>query len=458
MKKTFVTALAGAVLGVIPCSASDPAAPTTPPAAPPQQAASTAYFSQPALQPLNRALPSWLSLSGEFRFRFESRQGLGFREGNDDGYGLVRTRVDIGIKPKPWLEFFFQGQDSRAPEMREGTATGVFRDPFDVRQAYVKLGGGEHLPATVTAGRQILLYGDQRLIGPLDWTNTSRVFDAVKLEYQPLKDVKLDFFSASVVANDPRRRVNISPEGNNLHGFYGGIKNVLPKSAIEPFLLWKTTPLVNNELGIRGDLDRYTGGVRIWGKDLGRWDYNLAVAKQWGDAAGADISAWGSYFELGYTFPVVLTPRAYAEYTFGSGDSDPADGRIGGFDDLFPTAHLWYGYNDLVGWRNLKNIRLGTQISPHKKLKISFDYHGFWLASRNDGLYNVAGVRTVAAPAGGAADAKIGDEADITFTVPLSPTITFGGGVGHMFPGPFLKANTPGGSNTFTFLFAGYKF
>jgi len=27
-----------------------------------------------------------------------------------------------------------------------------------------------------------------------------------------------------------------------------------------------------------------------------------------------------------------------------------------------------------------------------------------------------------------------------------------------MFPGPFLKANSPGGSDTFVYMFIGYKF
>jgi hypothetical protein len=110
-----------------------------------------------------------------------------------------------------------------------------------------------------------------------------------------------------------------------------------------------------------------------------------------------------------------------------------------------------------VGWRNLKNVRIGTQFKPHPKVGVRLDYHSFWLANRNDGLYNAAGVRTAAAPSSGAADSKIGDEVDATFTVPLTPTITIGGGIGRMFPGAFLKANTPGAADTFTFLFTNFK-
>ncbi len=436
-------------------------------------AATTTLFAAPQADPLpaasplagkaastyvNDAAPDWLSLSGEFRFRFENRTGLGFNPGADDGYGLARTRINIGVSPSKWLHVGFQGQDSRAPGIRAGARNnGVFRDTFDVRQAYVRIGGEESSPVKATVGRQLLIYGDQRLIGALDWTNTSRTFDAAKLSVSA-GPVAADVFSASVVQNSPGRRINQSAEGNNLHGAYGALKKLVPGSTVEPYVLWQTTPSVVDELGVRGDLDRYTAGARIWAKGIGPLDYNVAIARQWGSLGSARISAWGAYAEIGYTLKARWSPRLYAEYTFGSGDSDPADGVSGGFVDLFPTAHLWYGYNDMVGWRNLKNLRIGSQLKPLGKVSLRLDYHWFWLADRSDGLYNVAGRRTVAAPGGGAADSKIGDEVDATFALPLTPILSVGGGFGYMFPGPFLKANSRGSGNTFTFLFLGYKF
>jgi hypothetical protein len=438
-------------LSVAAVLAADPQTPVEP--------APQSLIRKPALSYVNDETPDWLTLSGEFRFRYEGRQGLGYVEGNDDHYGLARTRINIGVKPTPWMQFFFQGQDSRAPGIRAGaTNNGVFRDPFEVRQAYVKIGGGESAPVGVTVGRQLLVYGDQRLIGALDWTNTSRAFDAVRLEVKAREGVKFDVFSASVVQNNPNRRINQSVEGNNLHGIYGRLTKLIPKATIEPYVLWQTVPVLSTGVDLVSDHNRFTGGVRIWAKRLKGFDYNVAVAKQWGNVSLADIDAWGAYGEVGYTVKAPWSPRVYAEYTFGSGDSDATDGKIGGFVDLFPTAHLWYGYNDLVGWRNLKNGRIGLQMKPHSKVGLRFDYHSFWLANKNDGLYNVAGASSVAAVAGGAADTKIGDEFDATITMPITKLITLGGGVGHMFPGPFLEANTPGGSNNFTFLFTSFKF
>ena len=117
-----------------------------------------------------------------------------------------------------------------------------------------------------------------------------------------------------------------------------------------------------------------------------------------------------------------------------------------------------FASDELDGWRNLKNIRIGSQFKPTGKVSARLDYHLFWLADKPDGFYDVAGRRTVAAPVGGATAAKVCYEVDATFTVPLTPIMTVGGGIGCMFAGPFLDANLPGSENTLTFLFFGYKF
>ena len=161
---------------------------------------------------------------------------------------------------------------------------------------------------------------------------------------------------------------------------------------------------------------------------------------------------------MGYTLSVTATPRVYFEYNFASGDADPADGQVGWFDDVYPTAHPYYGYNDLIGWRNLRNLRLGTTLDPLDRLRIRLDYHGFWLADLNDNLYDAGGNPTVSPPPGGAPDGNVGDELDLTLNVDITPTLSVGGGSGHMFPGPFLDANTAGAGNTFTFLFSEYGF
>ena len=425
-----------------------------------QQGARQEAEPPPTLQSgLGEKLPGWLTLAGEFRFRFENRQGLGYREDSDDGYGLTRTRLEVGIRPASWLSFGIQGQDSRAPGIRQGLAnSGAVRDPIDLRQAYAEIGASRS-PASLKVGRQALIYGDSRLVGAPNWSNTSRVFDAVKLQLRG-SGARLDLFSGSVVRNDPNRRLNRSVEGEYLHGLYGSLENAIPGSTLEPYLLWQTKSSVVNQLNAHGDLDldRYTLGFRAWGKGLGPWDYNAALARQWGQAAGADIQAWAYYGELGYSIEARLNPRLYVHYNYGSGDKDPDDGRIEGFVDLYPTTAFLYGRANRVGWRNHKDLRLGSEFKPHSKLTLLLEFHSFWLASKTDALYSPAGRVSVAPPPGGARDAKVGNEVDAVFTVPITDNFSLGGGVGHLLPGPFLKANTPGQAHTYSYLFTSYKF
>ena len=406
---------------------------------------------------LGDELPGWLSLSGEFRFRFENGQGLGYSEDSDDGYGLTRTRLELGVRPVSWLNFGIQAQDSRAPGIRPALSnSGAVRDPFDLRQAYAEIGASRSA-ASLKVGRQALIYGDSRLIGAPNWSNTSRVFDAVRLQVRG-SGAKLDLFSASVVRNDPNRRLNRSVEGEYLHGLYGSLENVIPGSTLEPYLLWQTKSSVVNELNAHGDLDRYTLGFRAWGKGLGPWDYNAALVRQWGQVAGSDIQAWAYYAELGYSIEARLNPRLYIHYNFGSGDKDPEDGRFGGFVNLYPTTAFLYGRANRVGWRNHKGLRLGSELKPHSKLTLLLEFHSFWLASKTDALYSAGGQVSVAPPPGGARDAKVGNEVDAVFTVPVTDNFSLGGGLAHMLPGPFVKANTPGHPFTYSYLFTSYKF
>jgi len=280
----------------------------------------------------------------------------------------------------------------------------------------------------------------------------------VRLEIRPTDSMTFDLFSSSVVVSRPGLRINRSVDRQNFHGVYGAIREVLPQATVEPFAFWQTASGVSGETGPAGDMDRYSAGIRVVGSLGDGFDYGLTVVDQWGDYGSSRIDSWAYSVGAGYTFPSDLSPRVYFEYNFGGGDSDPLDGVIGGFNDVYPTAHPYYGYNDLVGWRNLKNARVGTTFEPFDRLGIRADYHRFWLANPRDGLYNVAGALTLAPVSDGATDGHVGDEIDVTFDVQINAVLSAGGGVGHMFPGPFVDASSPGAGNTFTFLSFSYKF
>jgi len=403
---------------------------------------------------LNEKTPEWLTFGFTYRFRTEGRETDASPQ--DDTYGLGRLLVDISVKPKPWLAFHVQGQDARAPGKEN--ATPFFRDPLDLRQAWVEMGNREKGGFRLRAGRQELSYGVQRLVGPLDWSNTARQFDAVKAVIGA-KDMNVHVFAASLVRIDDGK-FNRSGEGKNLHGVYVHLNRLFPNTTLEPYLLWKTDPLVIGESGRAADADTYTAGFRFARPMPKGFDVAGEWARQFGSFAGDDISAWGAYGILGFTPPgTPLSPRFSVEYQIGSGDSDPADGDYETFDQLYPTAHLYQGVADRVGWRNIKDIRAGVELKPYQNLKLTFDYFSFWLAERQDHFYGAGGQVAVRSPPGGARNTHIGQEIDAVAAWKATDFATAGAGVGRFLSGGFLEQSRSGaGSQTFFYLFLNYSF
>jgi hypothetical protein len=90
-------------------------------------------------------------------------------------------------------------------------------------------------------GRQELGYGELRLLGASNWANAATVFDAVRATWRPNKKYRMDAFAASVV-HPLRGEFNRHTPGNNLHGLYGGLEDVVPKATVEPYFFWRISP------------------------------------------------------------------------------------------------------------------------------------------------------------------------------------------------------------------------
>jgi hypothetical protein len=226
------------------------------------------------------------------------------------------------VKPTPWLKLYVQGQDSREWLSDRADIPGLLAaegdDPFDLRQAYVEFGNAPGYPWGIKIGRQILSYGDERLIGAFDWNNIGRTFDAVKLSYKGA-NWNVDAFASTVVT--PHR------EGYNQSDLFNG--NETEREQVFSGIYFSTTavgPQVtdlyalhlheNNAVG--GDTNFATFGTRIKSKPGAFWhepapapdgksmsegksapapaapprplgfDYGLEVAFQTGEVRGQD--------------------------------------------------------------------------------------------------------------------------------------------------------------------------
>jgi hypothetical protein len=426
---------------------------------PPPQTASP-QIAAPVTRPVTPAplgpsgqVNTWLSVRGEFRGRIEGFTGGAYRPDNSDSYMLDRFRVNVTATASTLAKFVVQIQDARVFDKTTGGLGVPFRDTIDLRMAYGEFGGARSM---VRAGRQELAFGEQRLIGHLNWVNNARSFDGVRATIAR-KAFKFDLFATSVVTIQPDA-FDKSGFGNRLYGFYGSTTMAIPKATVEPYLFWRQSEGLTLETGGLGDIRQATIGTRVAGKLPRDFDYGVEMAAQTGSVATDDLRAWAGHWVAGKTFNGAPTkPRPFIEFNYATGDSNPTDGVRGTFDQLYPTGHDKLGLADQVGWRNVNHLRGGVELKPKAQWSLSGSYHSFWLASATDALYAANGV-AVARSTAGTAGRYVGQEIDAQAVYTYSPQLQIGGGYAHVLPGTFLKNTTPGESYRSAYLMITYVF
>ena len=389
---------------------------------------------------------------------------------NDGSWLLTRFRLGMTIKPVSWLKFYAQGQDSREnfsdrPHF-PGTLGAEGQDPFDLRQAYVALGDPKLFPLTLTVGRQILSYGDERLVGPTDWNNLSRTFDAVRFRYEQ-PHWWLEAFTSSVVVMN-RHEFDKSDlfDGNDLHRdlVFSGVyysNSTLRATTLDAyaFLLDEKNGNDANQEGLltlpragaapaqggdptrRSDFLTYGSRLKLDPKALGGFEFDAEAAGQIGKVSGLDLRAAAVHAGVGYNFyNVWAQPRLYAEYSYASGDTNPRDREDNTFQNLFPSNHRFYGYMDLFSWQNLHNPNIELRFTPLPKVTVQLDGEFFFAATNEDAWYRSNGLTRVR-PIAPNADLYEGAEFDLTLIYQPIKNVSVQAGYSHFAAGDFLQAS-----------------
>lgn len=407
------------------------------------------------LSPINENLPSWLSFSGEYRVRAEGYTGGSYTPGNDQGYLLSRLQLNMDIR-FPWVRLYAQAQDSRVLGNDSIPDASPYQDRFDLHQGFLELGNTDTGHLGIRAGRQELSFADQRIIGPANWSNTPRAFDAVRADIN-YGHFRVDAFAASVV-NPVDGSFDRSAPGNNLYGLYGTISKILSGATIEPYFLWHVASGLRTEAGAPAHRDTKTISIRVARKAGNRIDYEAHLLRQFGSIGSDPVSAYAMNFDLGYTWSnAALKPRVFFDYAFASGDKNPTDDKINTFDQIYPSNHLLYGLVDLFGWKNLRDEKFGFDTKPLKKLTLATAFHNYNLASARDALYSLSGNAVARDPAG-TNGTHIGQEWEAYGTYTVTRFLASGIGYGHLFPGEFIEKSTKGSAYNLSYLFFTYSF
>ena len=379
----------------------------------------------------------------QVRERFEDRDNwIDFNRQTHtrDGIGLLeRIRLGMQLNPTKDITLYAQAQDSRtfadhtAADGQGGAQAALQRefvtndDPVALRQAYAKFSNIGCQPVTLVAGRQVLSYGDERLVGGLDWDNNARVFDATKVTYKdPSSHYSVDVFAAlPVIAQSKEFDM---PDASDLFtGVYATTGDLIPHFNTDGYVFIRDKSKVtamstfeNTNNQSQGNIsaagDYVTLGTRMTSKPKAfcNWDFAYEGALQLGEIvdpigptdirlpntayAGAGTRYAGaintgrqrlvagmSHVEGGYTFTTTcMTPRAFAMFDYASGDNNPTDSKSNTFQNLFPTNHKFYGIQDRFALSNIEQGTIGVSCKPTPKLTLVADWRNTWLDSTND--------------------------------------------------------------------------
>lgn len=427
---------------------------------PASQTAADGYQSGNWLFPverLNQRLSHWLKFGGEFRMRLESEDGIAYKPTNDT-YLLSQFRFNLTIQPTKWFTLFAETQDSRTFFNQHVPDAVPFQNTWDIRQAYVQIGSSKEGWADVVVGRQVFSFGDERVIGPSDWLNMGRTFDAVRLDLHHT-GYRVSFFASSV-ALGVDGQMDHHQQGNNLYGVYGSFKNAIPGATLEPYVLWRLAPGNAGlpETANRGHLNETTIGARIAGALPAAFDYDVEMDLQTGSLGSNSVRSWAGYWNLGRAFRTVPTaPRIFVESNYASGTRNPNGRTWSTFDQIYPSNHDKLEFADLFGRKNIQQVRAGVEETIGKKWKLRQAYVDLWLATVHDALYaSNGGTSIVASPR--ATSRHIGQEVDLTAQYDVDPGVTVGFGYARLFAGPFLKTVSPGKDYTYPFVYLTYRF
>ncbi len=312
-------------------------------------------------------LDTW-KYGGLIRFRPELRENNDFDGKINDQNGFTGQKIQV------WLEKEFSDkvkaritlQDARLWGAERGSQTGLntandaTRQSTDIREAWLNIKKPFKLPVQLQVGRQILAYGDERLVGSLDWTNVGRSFDGarVKFENQYIRShawvmllgeqhndiagnttalgrrntYPAEYNCPTVTANS-NRPCTLSPNTNVEElgdSYFTGLYNTLKFSEYFHTDLYylgvqkRRIPTLNQSISANPGLPPrdqrmdilHTFGVRVTNrttedkKSLQSFDYSVEYAVQTG-TTGKDIKPGWDYLNTTITQKDILTGKDY---------------------------------------------------------------------------------------------------------------------------------------------------
>lgn len=382
---------------------------------------------------------AYLTLGGEARTRFEGFDDnlWGDPPAPDDGYLWLRVMPHADLQAGS-ARVFVQGIAGYARGVGAGKGpadeTGI-----DLLQGFadVRLDLGEDSRITLRGGRELMALGSERLVGIRYGPNIPQAFDGFRAiaEHGPLR---VDAFHLRPVSIGGGDFDDWTSKTRHLDGVYA---TITPAGGIGIDAYWLS---YENEgarfVGRLGRETRDTVGLRFFG-ERGNLGWNWEAMLQRGHFAGNRIRAWSFATETAWSFPQTpLKPRIRLRANVASGDRDPADGKLGTFNALFPKGK-YFGELSPIGPRNIMDLHPSVDFDLGSGVAVELAAASFWRQTRGDGIYDIPGGLIRAA--GGSSVRHIGEQVEISAGWQASATLSFAASLSAFRPGAFIRDTGP---------------
>ena len=370
-----------------------------------------------------------LDIGGELRTRYHFENGLGqqagatrFQDTNNE-FGLIRLRAYADYKASDRLRFFAEGiyadetfsndeYINRPIDINRGDILNLFADVKITDNAIVRI------------GRQELIYGDQRVVSPLDWVNTRQRFDGARI-LAKYDDWAIDAFYTQFVPVQANSFDNPN-EDLDFYGVYGTYKG-WERDTLEMYYLG-----FNNDTGPDDTFNLNTFGTRLFGK-RGDWLYEFEGAAQTGiqNALDQDHTAFAGTFGLGRKFANrPWKPALWFFYDIATGNEVESTDTFERYNQLFPLAHKYLGFIDAVTRNNISSPNVRLKLQPTEKLSLLFWYYNFQAVENFDPITSIGGT-----PAQDPSSEEFGNELDFVANYNINPRSSVLIGYSHFWAG-----------------------
>jgi hypothetical protein len=394
-----------------------------------------------------------VDIGGGLRLRYQYQGNFNVKKyiQGRDGFTEERFRMEFNLKFMESMHMFVQLQDAHVWDLNFPVKDfyppySPYENPLDLRQAYFEYRNIANSPFGINIGRQTFIYGDNRVLGPGEWCNVGRYYwDVMKFLYNS-SCCKADFFAARQVISNP-------------YGFDNEAADVTVAGVYSAFKIFNPTTdlfyvLKKNK---KSKFNCSTVGTRFDG-NVAMLFYSGTFAYQFGGTGANDINAFGYNVKAGYLVPKLWLSEFGVEYSFASGDDNPADGTYKTFDGVLGAIDMYYGRMALFSWMNLKDYQINLDSKPTRKILTTIQYHWLKLAQSKDAWYYGNG-KPQRKDGTGASGSFLGNGLVVSAKYIIDKHCNVFTGYYYFFPGEFIK-RTPGykGKSSLAFFLTEIKF